>query len=361
MNILITGTQGFIGKNLMQWLKQNHPDSTLMAYDKENTNELSDLCLKADFVFHLAGVNRTSNPNEFEAGNLNLTETILGYCKKGKKPPVLLTSSTQAVLDNPYGKSKQAAENAVNVYTQETGSLTYVYRLPGVFGKWCRPNYNSVVATFCHNIANDLPIQINDPVIELSLVYIDDVCSAFTETLKNGKFCDVQPVYNITLGSLADTLHSFRQSRQNLNIINTADSLTRKLHSTYLTYLPNFTYTLLSHIDNRGSFTEFIRTPNHGQVSVNVTKPGITKGNHWHHTKTEKFLVVSGQGSIRLRKIDCITIIEHIVDDANLTVVDIPPGYTHSITNTGQTDLVTVMWADEPFDPQNPDTFFEEV
>ena len=361
MNILVTGAGGFIGKNLVQWLKQSRPDDTLMLCDVDNAADLENFCLNADFVFHLAGVNRPENPADFERGNAGLTEMVFEYCRKGKKPPVLLTSSAQASLDNPYGISKKAAEDAAHKYTKETGSKTHIYRLPGVFGKWCRPNYNSVVATFCHNIAHGIPIQINDPSAELQLVYIDDVCNAFINTLNNGDFCEVKPIHSITLGGLADTLNSFYQSRHNLHVADMSSPLIYKLYSTYLSYLPNFAYDLKSHADNRGSFTEFLKTQSHGQISINITKPGITKGNQWHHSKNEKFLVVSGQGLINLRKLGETEIIQHPVNDTILTVVDIPPGYIHNITNTGQIDLVTIMWANEPFNPEKPDTFFEEV
>jgi UDP-2-acetamido-2,6-beta-L-arabino-hexul-4-ose reductase len=241
-----------------------------------------------------------------------------------------------------------------------------VFRLPGVFGKWCRPNYNSVVATFCHNIANGLPIEVRDPAFELNLVYVDDVCGAFLAALdggskKEGGFRAVEPVFRVTLGALAETLASFKESRENLFVPNMGDGLARKLYAAYTSYLPDFSYPLPSHADARGSFTEFLKTPDRGQVSVNVTKPGITKGNHWHHTKTEKFLVVSGQGVIRFRKVGEKEVKECPVNGDILEVVDIPAGYVHSISNTGASDLVTIMWADEVFDPKNPDTIPENL
>jgi len=366
MKILVTGADGFIGKNLCYWIKQAHPDYIVFRYDTGLCNSLAELCRQADFVFHLAGVNRTADNKDFEIGNKELTKEILQYCLDGKQPPVLISSSVQAALCNPYGESKKAAEDAVFEYGNISGSQVYVYRLPGVFGKWCRPNYNSVVATFCYNIANDLPIEIHDPSTQLNLAYIDDVCNSFTKTIngniiKDGDFCVVEPVHHITLSDLADTMRSFRYSRDNLMIHDMSDPLTRKLHSTYLSYLPDFSYKLNEKIDERGVFSEFIKNPIAGQVSINVTKPGYTKGNHWHHTKTEKFLTVSGQGVVRFRKLGETKVHEYHVNGDVLQVVDIPPGYTHSLTNTGACDLVTVMWVDELFNPNIPDTYYEEV
>jgi len=366
MNILITGAEGFVGKNLHQHLINKRPNDIIMCCDKNTLEDLPELCRRADFVFHLAGVNRPTSESEFESGNRGFTETLLSHCRSGKKPPLLFSSSYQAVLDNPYGKSKKAAEEAVFAYSNQTASPVYVYRLPGIFGKWCRPDYNSVVATFCHNVARDLPIEIRDDNFELKLIYIDDVCRAFAEALdgraaREDDFSVAEPVYKITLGALAETLRSFRQSRLSLQVPDLSDMLTRKLYSTYLSYLPDFSYRLLTHSDERGSFTEFLKTHTSGQVSLNVTKPGIAKGNHWHHTKTEKFMVVSGQGVIRFRKIGENEIKEYPVIGEALQVVDIPPGYVHSITNTGSSDLVTIMWADEIFDPSNPDTISESI
>jgi len=366
MNILVTGCEGFVGKNLLQWLKQKRPDDIVLGYDRRNADELADLCAQADFVFHLAGANRPADDSEFGKDNTTFTETLLGHCKAAKAPPIVFSSSAQAQLDNPYGKSKKAAEDAVFAYGNATGNNVFVYRLPGIFGKWCRPNYNSVVATFCHNIARDMPIEIRDPEHILHLVYVDDVCKAFLAALdgecevQNG-FCAIRPVHETTLGALADTLCAFRQGRNDLSVPMLSNALERKLYSTYKSYLPDFSYPLVSNIDERGSFTEFLKSTDRGQVSINVTKPGITKGNHWHHTKTEKFLVVSGQGKISFRKVGETEIAQYNVCGDSPKVIDIPPGYVHSIANTGPSDLVTVMWADEIFDPQNPDTFFEEV
>jgi len=369
--ILITGSNGFIGQNLTVSLAQRS-DSTILCFDvQDDPALLASLLDQADFIVHLAGVNRPQHEDEFRTGNTGLTEMIVGrLTAQGKATPVILSSSTQAALDNPYGRSKRAAEDAVFAYAWQTGAQGYVYRMPNVFGKWCRPNYNSAVATFCHNIAHDLPLQINDPTVVMNLVYIDDVVNAFAAVLEGhvdsvscGAFCSVQPVHTIKLGEIVNLLQSFKQSRAARSIPDMTDPFTKKLYSTYLSYLPadQFSYPLKMNSDDRGSFTEFIRTPDRGQVSVNISKPGITKGNHWHHTKNEKFLVVSGKGIIRFRKIGDSEIIEYSVSGDKLEVVDIPTGYTHNITNTGDSDMVTVMWVNEAFDPEKPDTHFEIV
>lgn len=370
MNILITGANGFIGKNLIAELKR-YEQYTLLKYDIDNTKEdLVKCILQADFIFHLAGVNRPKNDSEFLENNKGLTEEIIDIMKiNNKNIPLLITSSIQAEKHNAYGISKKAAENAVFAWSKETGNKSYVYRLPNVFGKWCKPNYNSVVATFMHNIATNLPIQINDENHELALVYIDDILNEFKLAIENKAYIDengysfVAVTYNITLAKLAEIIYSFRESRSNLSVVDMSDELTKKLYSTYLSYLPtnSFSYPLKMNIDNRGSFTEFIRTPDRGQMSVNISKPGMKKGNHWHHTKNEKFLVVSGEGIIRFRNINDNNIIEYYVNGEKLEVVDIPIGYTHSIENTGITDMITIMWVNECFDAKNPDTYFEEV
>ncbi|MFY9279666.1 MAG: capsular polysaccharide biosynthesis protein CapF [Caldicoprobacterales bacterium] len=369
MKILITGAKGFIGKNLVAELKnRNYTD--IFEYDKDTDPDLLDkYCEEADFVFHLAGVNRPKDESEFMEGNFGFTSTLLEKLKKyGNICPVMISSSIQAKLDNPYGRSKKAGEDLLFNYSQETGARVLVYRFPNVFGKWCRPNYNSAIATFCHNIARDLPIIVNDPKIVLNLVYIDDLVNELINALEGkenrvGDFCEVPVVYTVTLGKIVELIYSFKKSREELSIPDMSDEFTKKLYSTYLSYLPEdqFSYELKMNVDNRGSFTEFIRTLDRGQVSVNISKPGITKGNHWHHTKNEKFLVVSGNGVIRFRKIDSDEIIEYFVSGDKLEVVDIPPGYTHNIENLGDTDMVTIMWANEPFDPENPDTYYLEV
>lgn len=369
LTVLITGSEGFFGRNLKETLRQRD-DIRLLVFDlQDDSCSLGHLLDQADFVYHLAGVNRPQHPDEFVQGNVGLTETICRYLSDtGKQIPLVLTSSIQAELDNPYGLSKRAAEATVFAYGEQCRAPVYVFRMPNVFGKWCRPNYNSAVATFCHNIAHDLPIQVNDPTVKMCLVYIDDVVACLVDLLaghvvKSGAFCLVEPVHAITLGEIVELLHSFRKSRELLSIPDMSNPLTKKLYSTYLSYLPIdcFSYPLTTHTDQRGSFTEFIRTPDRGQVSVNISKPGITKGNHWHHTRNEKFLVVSGTGVIRFRQVGSGRIVEYPVSEKKLEVIDIPTGYTHAISNTGSTDLVTVMWCNEPFDPDHPDTHFENV
>lgn len=369
MKILVTGSNGFIGKNLIAELR-NRKYTTIFEYDKETEPSLlDDYCQKADFVFHLAGVNRPKENTEFMKGNFGFTSTLLETLKKYDNTcPIMISSSIQAELDNPYGKSKKAGENLLFEYSKETGSKVLVYRFPNVFGKWCQPNYNSAIATFCHNVAHGLPIQVNDPSVLMELVYIDDVVHELISSLDNkenkvGLFCEVKITHRATLGEIVELIYSFKNSRSNKFIVDLSDQLAKKLYSTYLSYLPedDFSYELKMNKDDRGSFTEFIKTVDRGQVSINVSKPGIVKGNHWHHTKNEKFLVVSGQGVIRFRRIDTNHIIEYFVSGDKLEVVDIPVGYTHNIENLGNTDMVTVMWANELFDPENPDTFYLEV
>ena len=369
MKILVTGSKGFVGRNLIAQLHiQQYED--ILECDMDTAPELLDgYTHDCDFVFHLAGVNRPKDPAEFMAGNLGFTSVLLENLKKhSNKCPVLITSSIQAELDNPYGLSKRAEEDSLFCYEKETGVKILVYRLPNVFGKWCRPNYNSVVATFCHNIANDLPICVNDPSVTMRLVYIDDLVFELIAALhgrenRKGNFCMVEPVYTRQLGEIAKMIRAFYDSRSNLSVPNMADPFESKLYSTYLSYLPEkkFSYPLKMNVDNRGSFTEFIRTLERGQYSINISKPGITKGNHWHNSKNEKFLVVKGEGLIRFRRVDSDKIIEYAVSGDKLEVVDIPTGYTHSIVNVGQDDLVTVMWANECFSFNNPDTVFLEV
>ncbi|KKK38897.1 capsular biosynthesis protein [Mesobacillus campisalis] len=369
MKILVTGANGFVGKNLVAELR-NRGYNHILEFTRDCDSMLLDKYTKeCDFVFHLAGVNRTEDEIEFMEGNFGLASKLLELLKKNNnKAPVLITSSIQAEKDNPYGRSKKAGEESLFTYHKETGIKVYVYRLPNLFGKWSKPNYNTVVATFCHNIAREVDITVNNPETELNLCYIDDVLDEFLRALVGNptvqdNFCVVPVTHTIKLGELANLIKSFKNSRTNLSIPNMEDGLTKKLYSTYLSFLPEdqFAYELNVNGDNRGSFTEFIRTPERGQVSVNISKPGITKGNHWHHTKNEKFLVVSGKGLIRFRKLDSDKIIEYRVSGEKLQVVDIPTGYTHSIVNVGETDLVTVMWANECFDPEKPDTYFVEV
>ena len=370
MKILVTGAVGFVGRNLIVELK-NRGYTDIFACDIETTpEELDQWTRECEFVYHLAGVNRPPSEDEFMAGNFGFTSTLLkNLHKHGNKSPILLTSSIQAERDNPYGISKKAGEDLLLRYGQEQGVRVLVYRLPGLFGKWCRPNYNSVVATFCHNIARDLPIQINDPNADLRLCYIDDVVSEFIaglqekETQQNDGFCRVQTEHELKLGELAEKLRAFRENRKTLIMPSLIDDLDRALYATLLSYLPQdqFGYVLDMKHDNRGWLAEFIKSDSFGQIFISKTKPGITRGNHWHHTKVEKFLVIQGEGVINFRKIDGTEILEYPVSGDKLEVVDIPVGYTHSITNTGHIDMITLFWVDELFNQDKPDTYYLEV
>lgn len=383
MKILVTGARGFVGRNLVSQLRnirdgkiKNHvlsgTDLEILEYDVDtDPSLLDDYCRQADFVFNLAGVNRPKDQAEFMKGNFGFASTLLDTLKKhGNACPVMISSSTQAALDNPYGESKRAGEELMFGYARGTGAKVLVYRFPNVFGKWCRPNYNSAVATFCHNIAHGLPIQVNDPNVVMHLVYIDDVVEELIGALggqehRQGDYCEVPVVHTVTLGRIVELLYSFKESRNTLGVPDLGDAFTKKLYSTYLSYLPEnaFGYPLKMNVDARGSFTEIIRTPDRGQFSVNISKPRITKGNHWHHTKNEKFLVVSGKGVIRFRDMNDPDgkVLEYFVSGDKLEVIDIPTGYTHNIENLGDTDMVTFMWCNECFDPERPDTYFEEV
>ena len=366
MHILITGAKGFMGRNLNHTLATLRPEDTLHLIDTNSTaDELAQAAEAADFVFHLAGVNRPKDPAEFKQGNADFTQQLMGLLENGKKPSVWLSSSIQAALDNPYGQSKREAEDAVRAYGERNGVPVYLYRLPNVFGKWSQPNYNSAVATFCYNLSRGLPITVNDPSVKLNLVYIDDVVSECLRALdghaaqeENG-YCKVEPVHSILLGDMAEMLQSFRDMRDHLDTPDQSDPLTAKLYATYLSFLPEYDFArqAVTHSDYRGSFTELIHLAGHGQVSVNISKPHITKGEHWHHTKHEKFIVLSGEGVIRFRKPEESTVITYRVSGDVFQVVDIPPGYTHNIENTGDVDMVTLMWANEVFDPARPDTF----
>ena len=382
MNILVTGANGFVGRNLVSQLEniasgkaRNYAiageELHVLCYDVDSDPAaLEEYCRRADFVFNLAGVNRPEDPSEFMKGNFGFASLLLDTLKKcGNTCPVMISSSTQAALDNPYGESKRAGEELLFEYGRETGAKVLVYRFPNVFGKWCRPNYNSAVATFCNNIAHGLPIRVNDPSVVMHLVYIDDVVDELIGALSGdehraGAFCEVPVVHEITLGGIVDLLYSFRDMQQDLEVPDLGDAFTKKLYSTYLSYLPKerFCYPLKMNVDNRGSFTEIIRTPDRGQFSVNISKPGITKGEHWHHTKNEKFVVVSGHGLVQLRKIGTDEVINFEVCGEKMEVVEMIPGYTHNIINLSDTeDLVTFMWANEAFNPERPDTYFEPV
>lgn len=382
MKILVTGSRGFVGRNLVSQLRnigsgkaKNYDipgdGLTVFEYDVDSTPaELDAYCRQADFVFNLAGVNRPKDQTEFMEGNFGFASTLLDTLKKYNNTcPVMISSSTQAALDNPYGESKRAGEQLLFDYSKETGAKVLVYRFPNVFGKWCRPNYNSAVATFCHNIAHDLPIQVNDPDVVMNLVYVDDVVDELIAALsgrehRKGDYCEVPVVHTITLGGIVDLISGFKDMHDNLGVPDLGDAFTKKLYSTYLSYLPKekFAYPLKMNVDERGSFTEIIRTADRGQFSVNISKPGITKGQHWHHSKNEKFVVVSGHGLIRLRKIGSEEIIEFEVSGEKMEAVEMIPGYTHNIINLSETeDLVTLMWCNECFDPDKPDTYFEKV
>ena len=368
--VLVTGSEGFIGKNLVQHLKQLE-NVRIYTFDIHDSIEtLESLLGKVDFVFHLAGVNRTSDDSDFRSGNRDLTTEMLSIlATHERKIPFLLTSSIQATLDNPYGVSKREAEDAVFGWAENTGGQALVYRLPNVFGKWCRPNYNSVVATFCYNVANDLPIEIHEPSRQITLVYIDDVMQEFIQaltgspTIGSGAYCMIPKTFEITLQDLADRIVAFSESRRTLVLPDFSDKLTRYLYGTYVSYLPEvgFGYPVIMRKDNRGWLSELLKSPHSGQVFVSKTKPGITRGNHWHHTKVEKFIVIQGQAVIRFRQIHGDNVIEVPVSGDELKIVDIPTGYTHSITNIGDTDLITLFWADEIFDPAEPDTYYLEV
>ena len=386
MNILITGAAGFVGKNLVESLKairdgkdRRFPDLTiedLYCYDLGSPESLlEEACEKADFVFHLAGVNRPQDPAEFMAGNFGFSSQLLDILKKhGNTCPVMLSSSIQATLegryDGPYGRSKRAGEELFFAYGRETGAKVLVYRFHNLFGKWCRPNYNSVVATFCHNYAHDLPITVSDPAAQLELCYIDDVVEELIDALRgrehrSGDFCRVPVTHKVTLGQIVDHLDSFRDQPRTLMMPPIpAGSFAKKLYSTYLSFLPaeKVSFPLKMNCDPRGSFTELLKTANGGQFSVNISKPGITKGQHWHHTKWEFFIVVAGRALIQQRKVGSEEVLNFEVSGEKIEAVHMLPGYTHNIINLSQTeDLVTLMWANESFDPGRPDTFFEVV
>ncbi len=369
MKVAISGANGFVGKNLKFELKQTTDYEIYELNRQSSPDEIEEALLNADCFVHLAGVNRPINDIEFIEGNVTLLEKYLKIIEKNeKKPSVILSSSIQAELSNNYGLSKLEAEKKLQNFSKENGNEIVIYRLPNLFGKWARPNYNSVIATFCHNISRGLEINVSDPNNKLTLNYIDDVVAEFKNaiegepTIINGTPY-VTNQYEVTLQNVVDLLLKFKEDRITRALPNLDDDFEKALYSTYLSYLPKdkFSYPLKMNKDERGSFTEFLKTPDRGQVSINISKPGVIKGNHWHHTKNEKFLVVSGEGVIRFRLPDSDEIIEYFVSGEKLEVVDIPVGYTHNIENLGNIDMVTVMWVNEIFDPNNPDTFFLEV
>lgn len=371
MKVLVTGAEGFIGKNLTAWLDRRGDVMVLPVDIGTPAEVLEEYCKECNFVYNLAGVNRPEHEEEYMEGNFGFATTLVETLKKyGNTCPVMNSSSIQAELDNPYGRSKKAGEDMMLAYGKETGAPVYNYRFPNVFGKWCRPNYNSAVATFCHNIARGLPIQVNDRSTRMRMVYIDDVSEELLRALDGDPhidgdgYCFVPVIHEVTLGEIADLLYGFRESRKNLMVPDmTPGSFEKKLYSTYLSYLPEdeFSYPLTVHKDDRGSFTEILKSDDRGQVSVNISRPGVTKGDHWHHTKNEKFVVVSGNGVIRFRRYDGNEVIEYPVSGEKLEVVDIPTGYVHEIVNTGTTDMVTLMWCNECYDPERPDTIAGKV
>ncbi len=371
MKVLVTGAKGFIGRNLVSELNRKEGIEVLPFDMDASIEQLEEYCKECGFVYNLVGVNRPEHAEEFWEGNFHFVSALLDALKKnGNTCPVMHSSSIQAVLDNPYGKSKRAAEEQLFAYGEETGAPVYIYRFTNIFGKWCRPNYNSVVATFCYNISRGLPIWVNGRDTVMHLVYIDDVMEELSQALAGHPHINdegygyVQKEYEVTLGEIEDLLYSFRESRKNLMIPDmTEGSFSKKLYSTYLSYLPEeeFSYPLIMNTDERGSFTELLKSADRGQVSVNISKPGITKGNHWHHSKNEKFMVVSGKGRICFRKYGEKEIIEYPVSGEKLEVVDIPTGYTHSIVNDGEENLITLIWGNECFDPEKPDTIYEPV
>jgi len=371
VRVLITGANGFIGRNLQVNLGFRSECELLLFDLPQTTDDLQHLVHQADFVFHLAGVNRSSDSTDFQTGNVDLTNTMLCVLEKEqRKIPLVFTSSTQAQLDNTYGRSKRSAEDLVFDYAERNNAPVYVYRLPNVFGKWCKPNYNSVVATFCHNAANGIPLRVDDPEKEITLLYVDDIVAEFAQlidgntTLKARGILSILPTHQITLGYLAETITGFADSRRELmQNFDRSDMLLKKLYATFSSYVPSDTLVISPEIkyDERGFFTELIKSPYFGQISMSRTKPGVTRGNHWHNTKVEKFIVVEGKAVIKLRKLESEDTYEYIVSGDVIRIVDIPPGYTHSIQNIGENDVITLFWTGDMFDPENPDTAYEKV
>lgn len=369
MKVLVTGADGFIGKNLCLELKNEGYE--VLKYDLDvPLEQLKEFILITDYIIHLAGVNRPLSEEEFYDVNTNFSLKLIELIKDSKRTiPIIFSSSTQAESDNDYGKSKKQAENLLFAFMEENENPVAIYRLTNVFGKWCRPNYNSVVATFCYNTTHNLPIEIRDKDYPVNLVYIDDVVEGFIKRLSDIENClkrntyAIRPIYTRSLGDLANKIYSFSIAWDNHSKPGLKDDFDHKLYETFLSYYgaAKFLYDLKMNIDERGSFTELIRTSGDGQISVNISKPGITKGNHYHYTKNEKFIVVSGECEIKFRKIGTKEIFTYLVSGEKIQAVDIPPGCTHSIKNVGSTDSVTIMWASEVFDQQNPDTYYEEV
>ena len=367
MKVLITGSNGFIAKNLIEHLKRDE-EIELYLYSKRDSLTILDAYVnEADFIFHLAGVNRPQNVSEFYEGNSDLTKNIVNILvKQGKTTPIVLSSSTQSTLDNDYGKSKLEAEKILLEYSKKSKSDIYIYQLPNVFGKWSKPNYNSVISTWCHNIANDLEIQVNNRDVKLNLVYVDDVINSFMQKLKNrsdDKYILIDTVYKKTLGEIEKLLYQFKENRKTLVIPNVAFGFERALYATYLSYLStdNFSYELKGHQDTRGTFYEIVKTLDSGQFSLSTTAPGIKRGSHYHHTKNEKFLVVKGEALIEFRHIVTDEKVSYKVSSTKMEVVEMIPGYTHNIKNIGDEEMVLFLWANENYDNNNPDTYFLEV
>lgn len=368
VTVAVTGSKGFIGRNLLEGLS-HIPGIEVRSYDYDSTDNLSNIIDGADIIYHLAGVNRPNNFEEFTSGNPGFTREIIEILTRLKQKSVIVfASSTQAILDNPYGNSKKAAEDVLIEYQQQTGGGVYIYRLPGVFGKWSRPNYNTVVATFCHNIARNMDIQISDPDRELELVYIDDVVKEFVALLASDDHIglnrwDITPVQRISLGQLAGKLYEFRKMRNTLLIPDFQDPFMQCLYATYLSFLPEegFSYRPELRADERGSLSELLKSQQFGQIFVSTTHPGIIRGNHYHNTKTEKFIVIKGKGLIRFRDIRSDQIVSYEVNGDQPEIVDIPPGYTHSIENIGEDEMITLFWASQLFDQENQDTYYCEV
>lgn len=367
MKVVVTGAQGFIGKNVLVHLHERADVQIIPFVRGDSLMSLSEIIQGADFIFHLAGINRPKNDAEFIEGNCELTRALCKAVKdSGRSIPIIYTSSIQAERENPYGSSKLMAEEALMALTKETNTPTYIYRLHNVFGKWCKPNYNSAVATFCYNIVHELPIKINDPESIIPLVYVDDVIADFIgvmDQLPLSGYREVNPVYDISVGELARQLYEFKESRTSLEIAPVGNGLIRALYSTYISYFePDlFTYPLVKHEDTRGVFVEMLKTNDSGQFSYFTAHPGITRGGHYHHTKTEKFLVVKGQARFRFRHIDSGEVHEHTVSSDMPEVVETIPGWSHDITNIGAEEMIVMLWANEVFDPQRPDTFTYQV
>lgn len=371
MNVLITGASGFIGKNLVSKLQDNSKNNIdIFQFDRDTDLELFyNYCKKAEFIYHLAGVNRTINENDFIEGNVHFTAKLLDTLTKyNNKCPILFTSSIQAESNNSYGNSKKEVEKLLIEHSKKTGSKVFIYRLPNVFGKWCRPNYNSAIATFCHNVTRQLPISVNSKTALLNLVYIDDVIDEFTsllEKIENSMevFYEIPVTYLVELGEVVNLIYSFYEIRTSKTIPDLSNVFVKKLYATYLSYLPeeNFSYRIDKHEDSKGYFAELLKSKSFGQISVNKIKPGITKGNHWHTTKVEKFLVLSGEAIVRFRNLNSAVVSEYSLSGHNLEIIDIPPGYTHNVENIGKDDLIMMIWANEPFNSEKPDTFYLEV